>query len=90
MATSSKGAEDVAPQAPRVHAIVLTWNGAHLLPRCLRSILAQDAGARVRVVVVDNASTDGTTALLEREFPEVERLSMPENLGFGIHLRRRR
>jgi GT2 family glycosyltransferase len=83
MATSSKGAEDVAPAGPRVHAVVLTWNGAHLLPECLAALRRQEVGAEVRVVVVDNASTDGTAALLARDFPEVEHLPLPENLGFG-------
>ena len=82
MATSSKGAEDVA-QRPRVHAVVLTWNGAHLLPRCLQAIRRQPADADVHVVVVDNASSDGTAALLERDFPDVEHLRMPANLGYG-------
>ncbi len=66
---------------PRVHAIVLTWNGAPLLPDCLRSIEAQRAPARV--VVVDNASTDDTAALLATGFRSVEHLVLPENLGYG-------
>jgi N-acetylglucosaminyl-diphospho-decaprenol L-rhamnosyltransferase len=83
MATSSKGAEDVAPAGPRVHAVVLTWNGAHLLRDCLAALRAQDAAARLQVVVVDNASTDRTAELLTREFPEVTHLVLSENLGFG-------
>lgn len=83
MATSSKGAEDVAPAGPLVHAVVLTWNGAHLLPECLAALRKQDAHARVHLVVVDNASSDGTAELLARDFPEVEHLLLGENLGFG-------
>ena len=82
MATSSKGAEDVA-HGPRVHAVVLTWNGARLLTPCLEAIRRQDADARVHVVVVDNASSDDTAALLCRDFPDVEHLRMPGNLGYG-------
>jgi GT2 family glycosyltransferase len=82
MATSSKGAEDVA-QRLRVHAVVLTWNGAHLLPACLAAIRTQEADAAVRIVVVDNASTDGTEELLARDFPEVEHLRLEANLGYG-------
>src|SRR5438270_610932 len=62
MATSSKGAEGVAPPGPRVHAVVLTWNGAHLLPDCLAALRTQDVRASVRTVVVDNASADGPVA----------------------------
>lgn len=64
---------------------MLTWKGAHLLPDCLRALLADAARtpADVRVVVVDNASADGTTALLARDFPEVEHLRLPGNLGYA-------
>jgi hypothetical protein len=66
-----------------VHAVVLTWNGAHLLPDCLAALRVQDAPASVHTVVVDNASSDGTAELLARDFPEVEHLRLPENAGFG-------
>jgi N-acetylglucosaminyl-diphospho-decaprenol L-rhamnosyltransferase len=81
--TSTKGPQGVALDGPRVHAVVLTWNGAHLLPECLAALRAQDARARVHVVVVDNASCDGTADLLAREFPEVEHLRLPDNAGYG-------
>jgi len=66
-----------------VHAVVLTWNGAHLLPDCLRALRRQDARSRLHVVVVDNASSDGTAALLACDFPEVEYLRLPENVGYS-------
>jgi len=66
-----------------VHAIVLTWNGAHLLPECLRALRRQDARTPLHIVVVDNASTDGTAALLACDFPDVEHLRLPENIGYG-------
>ncbi len=81
--TSIKEPEGVAKDAPLVHAIVVSWNGAHLLPECLRALLAQDAPARVHVVVVDNDSTDGTAEILRRDFPSVEHLILEANLGYG-------
>src|SRR5919201_4722275 len=81
--TSSKGPEGVAPQTPRVHAVGLTWNGAHPLPECLRALRRQRAEARLHIVVVDNASTDRTALLLQEEFPDVEHLLLPENTGYG-------
>ncbi|HEY4729808.1 MAG TPA: glycosyltransferase, partial [Myxococcales bacterium] len=80
--TSSKGPEGVA-QRPLVHAVVVSWNGAHLLGDCLAALREQDAQARMRLVVVDNASTDGTAELLAREFPEVEHLRLADNFGYG-------
>ncbi len=81
--TSIKEPQDVAKTGPLVHAIVVTWNGAHLLPGCLGALLAQEAPARLHTVVVDNASADGTAELLLRQFPGVEHLRLDENLGYG-------
>jgi hypothetical protein len=64
--------------------VVVSWNGAHLLPRCLESLRRQTYPASaMRVVVVDNASTDGTAELVTRDFPEVTLLRAPSNLGFA-------
>jgi N-acetylglucosaminyl-diphospho-decaprenol L-rhamnosyltransferase len=81
--TSSKGPEGVAPQPPRVHAVVLSWNGAHLLPDCLAALRRQDAPAQIHTVVVDNGSSDGTAEILARQFGEIEHLRLPENIGYG-------
>jgi GT2 family glycosyltransferase len=64
----------------RVTVVVVTWNGAHLLGPCLESLAAQTIPHRV--LVVDNASTDGTTALLAG-FPEVDVLRLDSNTGFA-------
>jgi N-acetylglucosaminyl-diphospho-decaprenol L-rhamnosyltransferase len=66
-----------------VTAVVVTWNGAHLLPPCLDSLRGQTLGDRLRVVVVDNASTDGTLALLASRYPEVTVVRAAVNLGFA-------
>lgn len=66
-----------------VRAVVVTWNGADLLPSCLSSLAAQRLDGELEVVVVDNGSTDGTTELLARDFPDVRVLRSAENLGFA-------
>lgn len=63
--------------------MVVTWNGAHLLPACLDSLEAQTVRDRLEVVVVDNASQDGTTELLADRYPGVQVLRAPRNLGFA-------
>jgi N-acetylglucosaminyl-diphospho-decaprenol L-rhamnosyltransferase len=63
---------------------VVTWQGAHLLPECLDSLLRQDVtDAEVEIVVVDNASTDGTVELLERDYPDVAVVRSRSNVGFA-------
>jgi GT2 family glycosyltransferase len=59
--------------------VVVTWNGAHLLPRCLDALLADGAD----VLVVDNASSDGTAELLVTRYPAVRSLRTTSNLGFA-------
>jgi GT2 family glycosyltransferase len=56
-------APDAVPGAARVAAIVVAWQSAADLPACLGSLEDQDHDA-LEVVVVDNASTDGTAAVL--------------------------
>ena len=68
----------------RVRAVVVTWQAAHLLPPCLDSLLRQEVtGAEVEVVVVDNASTDGTRELLGRDYPRVRVIASDRNRGFA-------
>lgn len=71
------------PSTATVRAVVVTWNGAHLLPDCLDSLAAQSVRRSMEVVVVDNASTDGTAALLAERYPDVRVVSAPANLGFA-------
>lgn len=65
---------------PRVVAVILTYNRREVLRRCLLAIRAQTIGPR-RVIVVDNASTDGTAEMVRREFPEADVLRLDENTG---------
>ncbi len=69
---------------PLATVVVVTWNGAALLPACLDALAAQDLPAGSwRTVVVDNASADGTLSLLRRDFPDVEVVANPRNDGFA-------
>ncbi len=62
--------------------VILNWNTCELLRRCLRSVLASEGMARSRVIVVDNASTDGSPDMLRREFPQVELIANEVNSGY--------
>lgn len=68
-------------------AVVVNWNGRALLPACLDSLDAQSVRGDFDVVVVDNASTDGSIEYLARR-PGVTLRRAPRNLGFagGMHL----
>ena len=64
-----------------VDVIVLNCNGQHFLKPCLLALQKQSF-RDFEMMVVDNGSTDGSVVLLQREFPEVRILELPENLGF--------
>ena len=66
---------------PFVTVVVVTWQGRHLLGACLTSLKAQTLAHRL--LVVDNASTDGTAEFLAAEHPEASVLRTAANLGFA-------
>lgn len=67
---------------PLASVIIPNWNGARFLPPCLEALRRQTYDAR-EVIVVDNASTDGSLPLLRRDYPEVRVLALERNHGFA-------
>jgi GT2 family glycosyltransferase len=65
-----------------ISVIVVNWNGRRFLPRCLEALARQTANS-LEVIVVDNASTDGSAEWIRTHHPEVKLLAMPHNLGFA-------
>ncbi|HEX6290037.1 MAG TPA: glycosyltransferase family 2 protein [Herpetosiphonaceae bacterium] len=65
--------------------LIVSYNVRDLLRRCLRSIDESTASAplRCRTIVVDNASGDESAAMVRAEFPHVELIALPSNLGFA-------
>jgi hypothetical protein len=62
-----------------VSIVIVSFNTREYLERCLDAV----AGGVHEVVVVDNASEDGSPALVRERFPSVRLIELPENLGFG-------
>jgi N-acetylglucosaminyl-diphospho-decaprenol L-rhamnosyltransferase len=75
MPRSSNGTADLS-------IIIVSTNEAHWLEPCLRTVFEHAGGAQLDVVVVDNGSTDGTSALVETRFPAA-RVVTSENRGFA-------
>jgi hypothetical protein len=66
----------------RVTAVVVSYNTREELRRCLGSLRAH-AGMPCQVVVVDNASTDGSADMVEKDFSEARLIRNRENVGFS-------
>lgn len=63
--------------------IIVNWNCGQLLLDCLASISANSGGLRLQVIVVDNASRDGSCERAQQEFPQFTVVNSGANLGFG-------
>ena len=66
-----------------VSLVIVSFNTRDVLRECLLSVYREVGSLHVQVIVVDNASTDESPAMVEREFPEVELIRSEINLGFG-------
>jgi len=63
--------------------VIVNWNTRDLLRDCLKSLEVGDPTVERRVIVVDNASTDDSAAMVQAEFPTVEVIENPVNGGFS-------
>src|SRR5437899_1677151 len=66
----------------KASVVVLAWNGASYLSPCLDAVFAQDY-PEFEVVVVDNASVDGSAELVRARFPAAQFIRHEQNLGFA-------
>jgi GT2 family glycosyltransferase len=79
MPSTASATAPARPLAERLTVVVLTFNRAAELAHTLGRL--QALADRPRIIVVDNASGDGTAAMVRKHFAEVELVSAPANLG---------
>jgi GT2 family glycosyltransferase len=68
---------------PKLSIIIVSWNVKIFLEKCLNSIFRNQHNLDLEVIVVDNASTDGTVEMIKQQFPQVNIIANSENLGFA-------
>ncbi|MBW7956461.1 MAG: glycosyltransferase family 2 protein [Deltaproteobacteria bacterium] len=68
---------------PDVSVIIVNWNARDYLLKCLASLRSGLGRLDAEVIVVDNASSDGSARAVREGFPEVKLLEQDENLGFA-------
>jgi N-acetylglucosaminyl-diphospho-decaprenol L-rhamnosyltransferase len=62
--------------------IIVSWNVADMLVKCLDSILAAPSSLKIEIVVVDSASSDNTVETIKTRYPQVKLLPQSENIGY--------
>ncbi|MBN1507013.1 MAG: glycosyltransferase family 2 protein [Sedimentisphaerales bacterium] len=66
-----------------VSIIIVNWNTRDILRDCLKSVYTRTEDIIFEVIVVDNASSDGSADMIRREFPPVRLIENTENKGFA-------
>jgi len=64
--------------------IIVSWNVQDFLEKCLRSIFEQTRNLKFEIFVVDNGSTDETSEMILKKFPQVNLIRNNRNLGFAV------
>ena len=66
---------------PQVSVLIVSYNCADALRRCLQAVEASEDREKLEVIVIDSGSVDGSAEVV-REFPQVVLLTLPRNFGF--------
>jgi len=72
------------PTSDLVTCVVVSWNGRELLRKCLSIFYQNTTNVKCGVVVVDNASNDGSARMLNSDFPSVHVIRNDRNEGFSV------
>ena len=70
-------------RAARVSVVIVVWNAKKYVIECLETLREHCTQVCPEVIVVDNASSDGTPELVAERFPEYKLVRNPENFGFA-------
>ena len=66
----------------KVTIIIPNYNGKHFMEPCLAS-LKEQTFRDFKILVVDNASSDGSVAYMKTEYPDIEVIALDQNYGFS-------
>jgi len=66
-----------------VSIIIVNWNTRDILRDCLRSVYEQTQAITFKVIIVDNASRDGSAEMVKEEFPQAILIENSQNRGFA-------
>jgi N-acetylglucosaminyl-diphospho-decaprenol L-rhamnosyltransferase len=83
--SADKTLPSIAPQQgpPLVSVIIVSYNTKGLLHECMGALCASASEISLQIIFVDNASTDGSAALIKKDFPDCHLIENTVNVGFG-------
>ncbi len=67
----------------KLSIIVVSWNTRQILADCLESVYQYPPQDEFEVILVDNASEDGSAEMVRQQFPQVKLIESPQNVGFA-------
>lgn len=82
-AAAARAGESGAVPGLALSVVIVSWNVKGYLEKCLRSVYAFTRGMEFEVLVVDNASTDGSVEMVRALFPQAVCVAGAVNLGFS-------
>lgn len=69
---------------PDLSFIIVSYNTREMLRECLEAIFEHTTGLAFEVIVVDNASSDGSVEFVRTAFPQIRLVALDKNVGFGL------
>ena len=66
----------------KIAIIIIVFNGSKWIKKCLASVFESEY-KNYDVIIIDNASTDNSAQIVEKEFPQVQLIYLNKNIGFG-------
>lgn len=66
-----------------ISIVIVSWNVKELLQKCLASIYKHQGKLKLEIIVIDNASDDGTADMVKVNYPQVDLVTNINNLGFA-------
>ena len=66
-----------------ISVVIVSWNSKEIVRQCLEAVCNHRSKYRYEIILVDNASTDGTPDMVEEQFPRVRLIRNSDNLGFS-------
>jgi len=77
--------ESIPSYLPKVSIIILNWNGKRYITQCLDSVFrVRYPKDKLEIIVVDNASTDGSPEIIKKKYPNVVLIRNSKNLGYTM------